>query len=180
MELITDNWLSWSFVVIAIIALLYMAHAIKHEKDLYLETAKEVVIGPFRLLIPGWWSDSKTPTDKELHYERSDTRYAWAAQFKLQADHGEDLTQLFENHIKGQKIIFDPEDSVIHNTSQQMCRVEGTATQDEIERVYYDAFLKRDEKTKMLLLGESKSSILNGSLEGPYFDEVVKRLSTLN
>ena len=54
-----------------------------------------------------------------------------------------------------------------------MVRLEGTATADRAERLYYDAFLIRNLKTGSFLYAESKSSILNGLVEGPYFEAVM-------
>ena len=60
-----------------------------------------------------------------------------------------------------------------------MVRLEGTATQEQTERLYYDAFLVREIKSGHYLYAESKSSILNGLVEGPYFEEVMLRLDTI-
>ena len=87
--------------------------------------------------------------------------------------------------IKDKNIVFDSDTSVIKNPSDfighqifkdieaDMIRVEGTATQELQHRIYYDAFLIRDKVPKGFLFCESRSSILNGMLEGPFFEEVL-------
>ena len=86
--------------------------------------------------------------------------------------------------IKEKEILFDEVGSVIHNIpfpqfdkpSLQTARVEGMATQFGTERIYYDAFIVLDRKAGGYLLCESRSSILNGMVEGPYFEEVIKSI----
>ena len=47
------------------------------------------------------------------------------------------------------------------------------------ERLYYDAFLIREIKSGFYLYAESKSSVLNGLVEGPYFEAVMTRMELL-
>ena len=96
-----------------------------------------------------------------------------------------ELKTAFAEIIKDKQIVFDSDTSDVKNPSDfkahqifkdeepDMIRVEGTATQDMQDRIYYDAFLIRDIKQKGFLFCESRSSILNGMLEGPYFEEVL-------
>ena len=55
-----------------------------------------------------------------------------------------------------------------------MIEVGGTATENTIDRIYYDIAMIRSDNE--ILICESKSSILNGAVEGPYFEEVLKRI----
>ena len=94
--------------------------------------------------------------------------------------------------IQDKKILFDEENSVIHNPTDflekdfiksgeyEMLRLEGTATEDGQERLYYDAFIVRHIDQGQYLYAESRSSILNGLVEGPYFEEVMLRLERVS
>jgi hypothetical protein len=73
------------------------------------------------------------------------------------------IIELFKEKITDRNILFDEENSVIHNPSDfkekeliksgefEMVRLEGTATADKSERLYYDAFLMRNLKTGQYL-----------------------------
>lgn len=163
---------------------------IKNEKLNYLENAQIILFKNFKLLTPKWWSLIPGQSDNEITFKRLDTRYDWEARFTWQEEKSElNLIELFKEKIQSRKIIFDEENSVIHNPSDflekdliksgrfEMVRLEGTATADSMDRLYYDAFLVREIETGHYLYAESNSSILNGMVEGPYFEEVMLRLS---
>jgi hypothetical protein len=169
---------------------LYTMKVIKNEKKVYLENAVEVIFFQFKLLTPTWWSLVETEDKNQICFKRLDTRYDWEARFHWITEKKElDIIELFKEKISERKILFDEENSVIHNPSDfrekdliksglyEMVRLEGTATLDRSERLYYDAFLVREINTGHYLYAESKSSILNGLVEGPYFEEVMIRLS---
>lgn len=168
----------------------YCMRVIKNEKLNYLENAQIILFKNFKLLTPKWWSLIPSQSENEITFKRLDTRYDWEARFTWQEEKSElDLIELFKEKIQARKIIFDEENSVIHNPSDflekdliksgrfEMVRLEGTATADSMDRLYYDAFLVREIETGHYLYAESNSSILNGMVEGPYFEEVMLRLS---
>ncbi len=168
----------------------YTMKVIKNEKKVYLENAIEVHFFHFKLLTPTWWSQVETENDNTICFKRLDTRYDWEARFHWVTEKKDiGLIELFKEKITERKILFDEENSVIHNPTDfrdkdliksglyEMVRLEGTATLDKSERLYYDAFLVREISTGYYLYAESKSSILNGLVEGPYFEEVMIRLS---
>lgn len=168
----------------------YTMKVIKQEKQNYLDNAQKIIFKNFILLTPKWWSLVPTDSENEICFKRLDTRYDWEARFIWHPEKNEtDLIELFKSHIHARHILFDEENSIIHNPSDfkekdliasgdfEMLRLEGTATADRAERLYYDAFLIRNLKTHQYLYAESKSSILNGLVEGPYFEEVMLRLN---
>jgi hypothetical protein len=167
----------------------YTMRVIKNEKRNYLANAQEIVFKNFKLITPKWWSLVPTDVEKEICFKRLDTRYDWEARFMWFENPSKlSIIELFKEKIAERKILFDEENSVIHNPSDfrerdliksgrfEMVRLEGTATADRMERLYYDAFLIRDLNNGHYLYAESKSSILNGLVEGPYFEEVMLRL----
>lgn len=167
----------------------YTMRVIKNEKNTYINNARIVVFKNFTLYTPNWWTQIETGNDNEISFKRTDTRYDWEARFMwFSAPTDKDIQQLFIDKIHERRILFDEENSVIHNPSDfkdkeliasgkyEMLRLEGTATADRSERLYYDAFLIREIANGDYLYAESKSSILNGLVEGPYFEEVMLRL----
>lgn len=178
-------------VFFAIMALgVYTLKVIKNEKRNYLENAQTVLFKKFVLLTPRWWTLVPGESENEISFKRTDTRYDWEARFVwIEEESKLDLIELFKEKIHARRILFDEENSVIHNPSDfrekdliksgrfEMVRLEGTATADRMERMYYDAFLIRELSSGHYLYAESKSSVLNGLVEGPYFEEVMLRLS---
>jgi hypothetical protein len=167
----------------------YTMWVIKNEKKSYLKNAREVFFKQFKLLTPPWWGTVPSGSDNEIIFKRLDTRYDWEAHFIWNPEPVEmDIIELFKKQIHDRKILFDEETSIIYNPSDfrdgilinsgkyEMVRLEGTATADRQERLYYDAFLIREKETGGYLYAESKSSVLNGLIEGPYFEEVMIRM----
>ncbi|MBY0412798.1 MAG: hypothetical protein K2Q18_01470 [Bdellovibrionales bacterium] len=168
----------------------YTMRVIKNEKKNYLENAQEVIFKDFILLTPRWWSLVESGSENAIVFKRLDTRYDWEARFMWNEEASDkNIIELFKEKINERQILFDEENSVIHNPSDfldkdliksgqyEMVRLEGTATAERMDRLYYDAFLIRDLNRGHYLYAESKSSILNGLVEGPYFEEVILRLS---
>lgn len=185
-ELFTQNPFTWSFLVVCLLALAYAMKAIKKEKEVFIENATSVVFGPYILKVPTWWSIT-TQNENEIKFERTDTRYDWYAHFTIEAlrESHKNIVEEFTDEIHQRKLLFDIDAGVIHqpeSTKQKalakadVARVEGTATENGIERVYFDAILARDHEAKVRLWAQSKSSVLNGLVEGPYFEYVIQNL----
>lgn len=171
---------------------LYTMFIIKNEKKNYLQNARHMNFKKFHLTIPTWWGEVPTNNENILCFKRLDTRYDWEAHFHwIENPENKNLIELFKDRIHERKILFDEENSVIHNPSDfaqkpliqsgayEMVRLEGMATADRAERLYYDAFIVREISTGHYLYAESKSSVLNGLVEGPYFEEVMQRLELI-
>lgn len=180
------QWLIF-FIIMALGV--YTLRVIKNEKRNYLDNSQTIIFKNFILLTPRWWTLIPTESENTISFKRTDTRYDWEARFAWLEEKSElDLIELFKEKIHARNILFDEENSVIHNPSDfiekdliksgrfEMVRLEGTATADRMDRMYYDAFLIRELSTGHYLYAESKSSILNGLVEGPYFEEVMLRL----
>ena len=179
----------WLSLVLLIGLGAYVMWIIKNEQKNYIKNARTIIFKQFKLFIPTWWGEIPTHNENELCFKRLDTRYDWEARF-IWSPKGDqrDLIELFKEHIEERKILFDEDSSIIYNPSDfregalilsglyEMVRVEGTATRDREDRLYYDAFLIREKKTGNYLYAESKSSVLNGLIEGPYFESVMTRM----
>jgi hypothetical protein len=190
MNIFTNNPISWSLVFFTLVFLAYAARSIKNEKSFYRKYGIQINFDGYEFLIPRWWSIQEH--DKEnISFERSDTRYDWKAKFtSIEIKQAQSLEELMASHLESQKIIFDNNELSISKRDIPIegLHYEGTATQDDEVRIYYDVYLwkQKQKNIERVLLCESKSSILNGCVEGPYFEEVMqnikseKRLSSLD
>ncbi|MDO9182460.1 MAG: hypothetical protein Q7U04_08625 [Bacteriovorax sp.] len=176
----------WLALVLLMGLGIYTMWIIKNEKKTYIENAHIIIFKQFKLFTPAWWGEVPTNSENELCFKRLDTRYDWEARFIWNpTENQKDLIELFKEHIEDRKILFDEDTSIIYNPSDfkegalitsgnyEMVRLEGTATADRQDRLYYDAFIIRNKLSGEFLYAESKSSILNGLVEGPYFEAVM-------
>jgi hypothetical protein len=188
----TSFYVQWATLILLFIFAIYAMLVIKNEKKNYLKDPVIVHFKNFKFLIPKWWGVVETNSAEVLHYKRLDTRYEWQATFHwITIPFDGTIEDLFKSIVAEKNIFFDLDTSVIHNPSDfqhspliqsglyEMVRVEGTATEDKSERLYYDAFIVREKKSGHYLFAESKSSVLNGLVEGPYFEEVMLRLEVI-
>jgi hypothetical protein len=187
-----SRWGEWSVVVGLLLALLYTMRVIRREKGVYLKTAVPVTIGPFVLLTPSWWQQQEDENKTGTSFHRGDTRYDWRAHFDFQAGkQKQSLEEQMLKLIKSEELLFDQDSTIIHTPSHfethplvqkglaHVIRIEGTATQRQIERVYFDAYIVSLASGEGRLVAKSRSSILNGIVEGPYFEEVLNRFELL-
>lgn len=195
MEILTtinQNLASWVTLVIVLALIFYTAIVIKNEKLNYLKSAITYPLQHFTFLIPHWWAEKADSTPNKMSFHRADTFYEWEAIFEWKTEGFSEIKSiedLFKAKIAAKKILFDEGTTIIHehhgiiNNSKnpefqnlEICRIEGTATRDQENRLYYDAVLILDHKAKGHLYCESISSVLNGAVEGPYFEEVIGRM----
>lgn len=183
-DIFTQHPIAWGIFVLVIAVLAYAMRAIKNEKDVFVDNPTKIKFGPYILLTPGWWSITEQ-TENFIKFERTDTRYDWFATFEIRKLSNGDVIEDFKNLIKERQLLFDEDAGVIHedqSTKQgalvncEVARVEGTATQHGTERVYYDAILAKDHEFEIELWAQSKSSVLNGLVEGPYFEYVIQNI----
>lgn len=184
-----EHWGEWLIVFGMMVFLVYTAVVIKEERQSYLDSSHPTPLKGFTFLIPSWWGLIKQ-SERELSYERQDTRYEWHASFNWNDGIPENsIEEQFVDKMKEMKLEFDPDTSIIKNPSDfkdhpamkkaqvEIVRMEGTATQNGIDRKYMDCFLIRDFEKKGCLWAISESSVLNGAVEGPYFEEVMLNFS---
>ena len=170
------NFYQWLILASALLMLTYAAFKIKNEPDQYDKTAKSLVFNSFTLRIPTWWGQT-IDQQTEIQFERLDTRYEWTANFqsieKIKLEPHDFLEQLIDELMIKFDPGFDPE--VIQLSRIKVFRHEGMATENEIKRVYMDIAIAVSDSGKVLK-AISRSSILNGCVEGPYFEKVLQNL----
>jgi hypothetical protein len=170
----------------------YSLLKIKNEKKDFLDQVNWYSIGKFKLPIANWWTLVNS-SEYELLFKRTDTHYDWYARFYLeekQTDLKLDINQVLEEILNQKALQFD-QDAIIETdpryviksevltaSIKQFIRVEGMASQD-IERIYLDLVLIHFEDDSLYCF-ESTSSVLNGSVEGPFFEETLKLAQLVN
>ena len=192
METFLNHIWEWAVLLGLIGGAIYTLKIIGEEKSSFKQDSYLVNFGKLSLMIPNWWSIvDQTPTT--LRFERTDTRYDWYAVFAYFPDHGgKTMPQLLEEKLDLEKLEFDMDvvfetdsrvvfrDSEIQEYFQEMIRVEGKASENVVERVYYDIYMMRAQNDPGYFIFESKSSVLNGLVEGPYFEESLAELSFIH
>jgi hypothetical protein len=189
MDVFFNHFFDWVILIALILGAIYTMRIIGQEKTTFREEAFEVQFGKLALTIPKWWTITHQ-TPGQLKFERTDTRYDWYALFTYIPDHeNKDLPKLLEEKLDIEKIEFDQDvtfetdsrvlfrDDEIQEYFQEVIRVEGTGTQNIVDRIYYDIFIMRSQNDQGYFIFESWSSVLNGALEGPYFEESLSELS---
>jgi hypothetical protein len=189
MELLKSHAFDWLVLATLIGLALYTLKVIGQEKSSFKQDSYEVQFGDLALMIPSWWTlTSQTPV--QLKFERTDTRYDWYALYTYLPSHdGKDLPKLLEEKLNLEGIEFDMDvtfetdsrvlfrDDQVQEQFQEVIRVEGKASQRVVDRIYYDVYLMRRLNDPGYFIFESWSSVLNGLVEGPYFEESLSELS---
>ncbi len=183
--------LGWPIVISSLVFLSYGAWSIAREKDLYTKTAIPMNLGEFKFLIPAWWSNSidlvnaSTLTTDRFIYYRSDTHYDWRCGIGNLTEAFISTSQHCDQLIQNLGLVFD-EDALRELPWRNLAnnfdctRIEGTATRGDEDRVYADILVIKNISTAETIYLWSISSILNGCVEGPYVEEVLKRLEYQN
>lgn len=189
MDIFANHILDWLILIVLILGAIYTMRIIGEEKSSFKEDSYEVRFDGLSLMIPNWWTIVKE-APHHLRFERTDTRYDWYALFSYIPDHDtKSLPDLLEDKLNREEIEFDMDvvfetdsrvlfrDSEIQEHFQEVIRVEGKASQKVTERIYYDVYIMRAQNDKGYFIFESWSSVLNGLVEGPYFEESLSELS---
>ena len=181
----------WLILGGIILFAIYAMIAIKEEKTAYVENAIEFEIRNFLFFLPSWWTKTSSSEDLDFaRFERTDTRYDWKTEMQWFDETPElelkSIEEVLVDKLTELKLMFDPEESQAgvptifeeflpyKEGRIDVLHIEGTATEDATERVYFDAYLIKDLINNSYLFAKSRSSILNGSVEGPYFEEVMR------
>lgn len=184
-----NHWGSWLILIGIIFGLIYMMRVIKNEETLVEQNHQIFGIGNFEIKVPNWWTDSlKSSTAQSIYFERTDTSYEWFSEFKwfLKANLPcKELDEFLRQNMELDGMEFDLHE--VHLTDKEtysnakgikdgsylLYRIEGTATQNKTKRCYVDAFVLEDIQNGEVLYGKSWASVLNGMVEGPYFEKVL-------
>lgn len=192
MDIFINHVFDWIVLLLILGAAFYTLKIIGEEKSSFQDDSYQAQFGELSLMIPNWWSITQQ-TEQHLKFERTDTRYDWYALYQYFPDHeNKSIPRLLEEKLNLEKIEFDLDvvfetdsrvlfrDSTIQEMFQEVIRVEGKASQDVVDRIYYDVYIMRALEDKGYFIFESKSSVLNGLVEGPYFEESLAELSLIH
>jgi hypothetical protein len=189
MDLFTQHFFEWFILILVILGAIYTLKVIGEEKATFKDESYLVEFGNLQLMIPKWWSITEH-NSQSIRFERTDTRYDWYAKFSyFPNNNGKSIPQLLEEKLNLEEIEFDMDvvfetdsrvtfrDSEIQNYFQEMTRVEGKGSKNVVDRIYYDIYIMKGLDDSGYFIFESMSSVLNGLLEGPYFEESISELS---
>lgn len=189
MDIFSNHLLEWLILIALIGTAIYTMKIIGQEKSTFQDECYQLTFGPLVLQIPNWWSITEQ-SDKRIKFERTDTRYDWYSVYEFHPmSNNEPLPELLKKKLNLEGIEFDEDvvfetdsrvifrDSEIQVHFQEVIRVEGKASQNVVDRIYYDIYLMRGLKEAGYFIFESRSSVLNGLVEGPYFEESLAELS---
>jgi len=187
-----ERLLEWSVLVGLIVGLIWAAKSIMREKNSFLDESYPFQWGKITLPIARWWT-KKILHPSEIIFYRADTHYEWKSHFLILEQAIEEkisLQEVEQQWENSNQILFDEHETTqtirssdlfqntqINEQMEAFIRKEGTATKAEVERLYVDIIffrLKNDTKTYQC---SSISSVLNGSVEGPFFEESLKLAS---
>ncbi|MFP5491842.1 MAG: hypothetical protein ACLGG0_10090 [Bacteriovoracia bacterium] len=184
MENVLNHLFDWVILLLILGAAIYTLKIVRQESTDFIDESFEVEFGKLNLPIPRWWSISRQENNL-IQFERTDTRYDWYARFEFFPGGNEiSLPDILHNKIESEELDYDKDDVVIETNSQhlfkdadtqkyftEVIRVEGKASQRIEDRVYFDMYLFRHKAENGYYLCESRSSVLNGLVEGPFFEE---------
>lgn len=189
MDIFSNHLFDWIILISLIVGAFYTMKVIGQEKSSFKQDSYLVQFGRLSLMIANWWTITEQSENK-LRFERTDTRYDWYATFSyFPAHEDKTLPQLLEDKLNLENIEFDEDvvfetdsrvlfrDSRVQEYFQEVIRVEGKGSQNVVDRIYYDIYIMRAQNEPGYFIFESWSSVLNGSLEGPYFEESLSELS---
>jgi hypothetical protein len=184
MENILNNLWDWAILAALLAGALYTLWIVRQESSTFIEESYLITFGRLSLPIPTWWSITKQENGL-IEFKRTDTRYDWYARFEfIPGDVNISLPDILHAKIEAEELDYDKDDVVIETEARhlfkdeatqkhfvEVIRVEGKASQRIEERVYLDVYLFRNKAEGGHYICESRSSVLNGSVEGPFFEE---------
>lgn len=189
MDIFSNHLFDWTIFILFLGATFYTLKVIGTEKKKFKDDSYIVQFGKLELMIPSWWTITEQ-SDTKLKFERTDTRYDWFANFEYFPNHeNKSIPELLEEKLNLEEIEYDSDvvfetdsrvlfrDSKIQEHFQEITRVEGKGSQKVIERIYYDIYVMKGLNDQGYFIFESHSSVLNGMLEGPFFEESLLELS---
>ncbi len=184
MDYISGHLTDWLILLFILGLAVYTLRIIRQESTTFLEDSFEVEFQHLNLPIPNWWSITRQE-NQLIEFKRTDTRYDWYARFEFfPAPNETVLTDVLALKVESEELDYDQDDVSIETDSRvlfrdpvtqayfsEVIRVEGKATQRIEERTYFDMFLFRNKNENGYYICESRSSVLNGLVEGPFFEE---------
>ena len=172
LSVFTEHPIAWAVLVIALLLLSYGAFSIKNEKINFLKTAIPRNLGPLDFITPSWWTPILENAN-EIKFKRADTNYDWTAYFHFVRDKKLIMDELLKT------LEIEPDEKSDKQEGEtglwKFSRIETTGTRSFEDRVHLDAIIFSNSSGEQFLC-YSLSSILNGCVEGPFFDEVIEQM----
>jgi hypothetical protein len=181
----SQHFLDWAILAVLILLAIYTLIIIGSEGDTYEEDSREVSFFNLKMKVPNWWSE-KEKLESSVNFHRADTFYEW--EIKLSKISSNDINKYLEDYITSEEIIYDEGETQIETIAknrilvedtvtkiENFIWVEGTATEKINSRIFLELVLVQVSVDEVYFF-ENKSSVLNGAIEGPYFDELMKSL----
>jgi len=173
----------WIILTSLLGVLCYILWVIWREKEVVANNSIKHQLHRLNFKTPSWWTIKETAQDY-LQFHRADTRYDWTCHIErissnISLKNGEELAEIFRHHMELQKVQFDVEEFSLFiddQVSPWIVRADGTATENFTNRLYLEVALLYSNEQKDLYYLHSKSSVLNGSVEGPYFQTLLEEL----
>lgn len=171
------QYLEWVGLLFIILTAIYTLYIIKYERRTYLQHGKRFIFGNINFFIPPWWT-IKTLSPHRKIFHRTDVQYDWEVLFEkplcIQSLSGS-LKEILNSYLLDKKIIIDLHQHSLECSinGREYMQITGTGTRDEEYRIFLDIYLIKIENDYMII--SSMSSVLNGMVEGPYFEEMMKR-----
>lgn len=179
--------LEWSALIGFILFLIYAARKILEEKTNFAQDSVERRWGKLTIKVARWWSETSPSSNDYWLFCRTDTHYDWEAKFWMPQISSCCAQTTCEAWLRQNGFILDTAETQISQRASdlfcltktyQACRdfyrVEGTATQHEQDRKYVDCVVFYLDEDPNVYMAVSLSSVLNGGVEGPFFEETLK------
>lgn len=165
-----ESW-QWMVLALGILLLAYTMIVVKEERQSYLDSAKIFTLQGFDLLIPSWWKKVDNSGDK-LTFCGPRGEEQWTALFVAQGGGPSNLKDKLVKKIASKNIVMDSDHSL--TTGSHWVKVEGTATENGDTRLYLSTCIVYDTTGEKYLYVEGRSPVLDGMVEGPYFENCLK------
>lgn len=183
----------WTIVLILIIFLLYISYKIKNEFKNYSKNKKLIKLKHFNFFVPSWWEPVKDKN--KIKFRSKSSQEIWYSSVEvIQSEYnGLKPENMLEKQIEKIHIIFDHDhityknklpgnnSNLKENHKLNFILKEGTGTENESRRIYLQiAIVQHKEEPNYYLITENLSPVLEGGIEGPYFEELIKSIHLIN
>jgi hypothetical protein len=172
-----------------IVLLAITAYAVKNERKFFDKNKKTIFFFDVTFDIPSWWSKHHISSNK-LIFQRRDQKYDWFAFIEKSSlslsnpihSHliilEDQLNVLLKDKLEELNIIFDEKTSPLARKNGLF--IEGTGTEKGERRIYLELMVLLHPHTQEIYFLGSLSSVLNGIIEGPYFDLILQNINFID
>ncbi len=181
--------IQWIFVLILILFLLYISYKIKNEFKNYSQNKKLFKLRKFNFFVPSWWEPVRN--NNEIKFTSKSSQEVWYSSVEVIKSGDDDLPPetILDKKIEKMKITFDHghityKNELPGNTTYQeennnlnFTFKEGTGTENDSRRIYLQiAIILHKKEPNYYVITKSLSPVLDGGVEGPYFEELIKSI----